>query len=47
MVLGTGKTAEQIGLIMAELAKTGANVLATRVPEEYVPTIHAMVPAAA
>lgn len=31
VVLGQGKTAEQIAHIMAELAKTGANVLATRV----------------
>ena len=44
VVLGVGKSAEQIGLIMAELAKTGANVLATRVPEAYVPTLQAMVP---
>jgi NCAIR mutase (PurE)-related protein len=46
VVLGVGKTAEQIGKIMAELAKTGANVLATRVPESYVATVHGFVPGA-
>ena len=33
MVLGLGKTAEQIAAIVAELARTGANVLATRVDD--------------
>src|SRR5262245_52215801 len=34
VVLGTGKTAEQVATILAELARGGANVLATRVDEE-------------
>jgi NCAIR mutase (PurE)-related protein len=46
VVLGLGKTAEQIGHIMAELARTGANVLATRVPEAHVDTVLRLVPAA-
>ena len=33
VVLGLGKTAEQIGHIVTELARTGANVLATRVAD--------------
>jgi NCAIR mutase (PurE)-related protein len=44
VVLGLGKTAEQIGHIMAELQRTGANVLATRVPEAHVEAVLAMVP---
>src|SRR3954469_13226480 len=39
VVLGLGKTAEQIGRILAELARTGANVLATRVPDSHVAEI--------
>jgi NCAIR mutase (PurE)-related protein len=46
VVLGIGKTAEQIGRILAELARTGANVLATRVPDAYVPEILGHCPAA-
>ncbi|MCU1279729.1 MAG: 1-(5-phosphoribosyl)-5-amino-4-imidazole-carboxylate carboxylase [bacterium] len=46
VVLGLGKTAEQIGLIMAELARTGANVLATRVADEHVGEVLRLVPAA-
>jgi len=44
VVLGLGKTAEQIGHIMAELARTGANVLATRVADAHVEAVLAMVP---
>jgi NCAIR mutase (PurE)-related protein len=39
VVLGLGKTAEQIGRILAELARTGANVLATRVADADVPAV--------
>ena len=46
VVLGLGKTAEQIGNIMAELARTGANVLATRVPDGHVAAVLRLVPAA-
>src|SRR6516165_7739824 len=46
VVLGLGKSAEQIGHILAELASTGANVLATRVAKEHVATVLKMVPAA-
>jgi len=46
VVLGLGKTAEQIGHIMAELARTGANVLATRVAEASVEAVLKMVPGA-
>jgi NCAIR mutase (PurE)-related protein len=46
VVLGLGKTAEQIARIVAELARTGANVLATRVPEEHAAAVLAAVPAA-
>jgi NCAIR mutase (PurE)-related protein len=46
VVLGLGKSAEQIGQIMAELARTGANVLATRVPEAHVETVLKLVPTA-
>jgi pyridinium-3,5-biscarboxylic acid mononucleotide synthase len=46
VVLGLGKTAEQIGHIVIELARTGANVLATRVADEHVATVLTMVPAA-
>jgi NCAIR mutase (PurE)-related protein len=46
VVLGLGKTAEQIGHILAELAATGANVLATRVPPAHVDTVLALVPQA-
>ena len=46
VVLGLGKTAEQIGQIMAELARTGANVLATRVPDASVEAVLKIVPGA-
>jgi NCAIR mutase (PurE)-related protein len=46
VVLGLGKTAEQIGHIMAELARTGANVLATRVGDASVDAVLKMVPGA-
>src|SRR5215831_21231676 len=46
VVLGLGKTAEQIGHIMAELARTGANVLATRVADASVDAVLKMVPGA-
>jgi NCAIR mutase (PurE)-related protein len=46
VVLGLGKTAEQIGHIMSELARTGANVLATRVAEASVDAVLKMVPGA-
>jgi pyridinium-3,5-biscarboxylic acid mononucleotide synthase len=44
VILGLGKTAAQIGRIMAELAATGANVLATRVPETHVAEVLRLVP---
>src|SRR3954471_16810630 len=43
VVLGLGKTAEQIGQIMADLARTGANVLATRVTDADVDAVLRMV----
>jgi pyridinium-3,5-biscarboxylic acid mononucleotide synthase len=46
VVLGLGKTAEQIGHIVAELARTGANVLATRVADAHVDAVLHMVPGA-
>ncbi len=46
VVLGLGKSAAQIGHIMAELARTGANVLATRVAEADVGAILQIVPLA-
>lgn len=46
VVLGLGKSAEQIGHIMAELARTGANVLATRVADASVEVVLQMVPGA-
>ena len=46
VVLGLGKTAEQIGHIMAELSRTGANVLATRVADAHVAEVLRMVPSA-
>ena len=44
VVLGLGKTAEQIGHIMRELASTGANVLATRVADVHVDVVLKLVP---
>ena len=44
VVLGLGKSAEQIGHIMTELARTGANVLATRVADASVEAVLKMVP---
>src|SRR3954469_2151311 len=46
VVLGLGKTAEQIGAIVAELARRGGNVLATRVDPGKVDVVRAAVPAA-
>src|SRR5262245_18553764 len=46
VVLGLGKTSEQIAQIVAELARTGANVLATRGPDTHVETVLRAVPAA-
>jgi pyridinium-3,5-biscarboxylic acid mononucleotide synthase len=46
VVLGLGKTAEQIGHIVTELARTGANVLATRVDDASVAEVLKMVPSA-
>src|SRR4051812_22686331 len=46
VVLGLGKTAEQIGAIMSELARTGANVLATRVADAHVEAVLRVVPGA-
>jgi len=46
VVLGLGKSAEQIGAIMSELASTGANVLATRVADAHVDAVLRMVPQA-
>jgi pyridinium-3,5-biscarboxylic acid mononucleotide synthase len=46
VVLGLGKSAEQIGKIMGELARTGANVLATRVPDSHVEEVLRAVPGA-
>lgn len=46
VVLGLGKTGEQIGAIMRELAGTGANVLATRVADADVERVLALVPGA-
>ncbi len=44
VVLGLGKTAEQIGHIMRELQRTGANVLATRVADADVDAVLRLVP---
>jgi NCAIR mutase (PurE)-related protein len=46
VVLGLGKTAEQIGAIMRELSRTGANVLATRVADAHVDAVLRIVPEA-
>jgi NCAIR mutase (PurE)-related protein len=46
VVLGLGKTAEQIAGIMGELARTGANVLATRVDADKAAFVRSQVPAA-
>jgi len=46
VVLGTGKTGVQIAEIMAELARTGANVLATRVDAAQAEVVSAQLPAA-
>ncbi|HEY2749004.1 MAG TPA: nickel pincer cofactor biosynthesis protein LarB [Polyangia bacterium] len=46
VVLGLGKTAEQIASIAGELARTGANVLATRVAEAHVETVLRALPGA-
>jgi NCAIR mutase (PurE)-related protein len=44
VVLGVGKSAEQIGHIMLELASRGSNVLATRVPDSHVDAVLRLVP---
>jgi pyridinium-3,5-biscarboxylic acid mononucleotide synthase len=46
IVLGEGKTAEQIILIVEELARAGGNVLATRVDPAKAEAVRARVPAA-
>jgi NCAIR mutase (PurE)-related protein len=46
VVLGLGKTAEQIAAIVAELARTGGNVLATRVEPDKAAHVRTQVPAA-
>jgi NCAIR mutase (PurE)-related protein len=46
VVLGLNKTAEQVGKILAELARTGSNVLATRVAEASVPEVLRLCPQA-
>ncbi len=46
VVLGLGKSAEQIGSILAELARTGANVLATRVADADVAAVLNLCPSA-
>ena len=46
VVLGLGKTAEQIAAIVAELARNGGNVLATRVDADKAQVVLAAVPAA-
>jgi len=46
VVLGEGKTPEQIAAILTELARGGSTVLATRVPAAAGATITAAVPAA-
>jgi pyridinium-3,5-biscarboxylic acid mononucleotide synthase len=46
VVLGLGKSAEQIGAILQELRRTGANVLATRVADAHVEVVLKMVPEA-
>ncbi len=46
VVFGLGKTEAEIAAIVAELAATGANVLATRVAPEKTPTVLARVPGA-
>jgi NCAIR mutase (PurE)-related protein len=44
VVLGQGKSAEQIAAIVVELARTGGNVLVTRVGQEVAPIVQAQVP---
>jgi NCAIR mutase (PurE)-related protein len=46
VVLGAGKTAEQIAAILGELARGGSTVLATRVDEEKAARVLAAVPGA-
>lgn len=46
VVLGAGKTAEQVAAIMAELARSGSNVLATRVDAAQAAHVLAKVPEA-
>jgi NCAIR mutase (PurE)-related protein len=46
VVLGEGKTPEQIAAILVELAKGGSTVLATRVSPEAAAVVRAAVPAA-
>src|SRR5581483_12410810 len=46
VVLGLGKTAEQIAAIVAELARGGVNVLATRVDAQKAAHVLAAVPGA-
>src|SRR5437879_2985098 len=46
VVLGAGKTAEQIAAILVELSRSGATVLATRVDEDKAGRVLAAVPGA-
>jgi NCAIR mutase (PurE)-related protein len=46
VVLGSGKSAEQIAAIVTELMRTGANVLATRVDAQKAALVRERVPAA-
>ncbi len=44
VILAEGKTAEQVAAIAAEIARSGANVLATRVRPDQVPALERAVP---
>jgi NCAIR mutase (PurE)-related protein len=46
VVFGAGKTKEQIASIMAELRRGGANLLGTRIADEYVPYLLDALPGA-
>ncbi len=46
VVLGAGKTPEQIAALLVELGRGGATVMATRVPAEAAPRVVAAVPGA-
>jgi NCAIR mutase (PurE)-related protein len=46
VILGAGKTAEQIATLLVELGRSGAPVMATRVPAEVAAQVLAAVPQA-